>query len=85
MPYPTDDPTSKHDLVGPKLQSGDGGEPHLGKMIPSTAELFQELEHGTAPKVVKHSSVYTYPDGPKIPGPLSRALIMIGFADTSLR
>jgi hypothetical protein len=88
MTYPLDDPLNKHDLVGPRalVKSTDGESLANEFRFSSTAELFEALGHGQDPQELRLLvTVYSYADAPQEPKPLSRALIMIGVADTSLR
>ncbi|CAB9509244.1 mRNA cap guanine-N7 methyltransferase [Seminavis robusta] len=72
MPYPVESPAIKHDfLVLSEDELGDGS-------------LFSSLERPIDPqKLSKRATVYSYPDGPKFPGPMCRSLTVIGFLETS--
>jgi hypothetical protein len=88
MTYPRDNPLNKHDLVGVRalVKSADGNSLAEECKFASTTELFDALGHGVDPTSLRlMCPVYSYGDAPREPEPLSRALIMIGVADTSLR
>jgi hypothetical protein len=88
MPYPLDTPLNKHDLVGPRtlVKSADGDSLATECRFSSTSELFEALGHAQGPQDLRLLvPVYSYADAPQEPKPLSRALIMIGVADTSIR
>lgn len=88
MPYPLGTPLNKHDLVGPRalVKSADGDSLATECRFSSSAELFQALRHAPDPQDLRLLvPVYSYADAPQESKPLSRVLIMIGFADTSLR
>lgn len=80
MPYPTERPTAKHDLVLPRLPESGTLQDEIG--FSNTASLFQALEQPVPADMKKLAAVYSYPDAP--PQPLSRGLMMVGVADTSL-
>jgi hypothetical protein len=88
MPYPLGTPLNKHDLVGPRalVKSADGDSLATECRFSSSAELFQALGHAQDPQDLRLLvPVYSCADAPQESKPLSRALIMIGIADTSLR
>jgi hypothetical protein len=89
MPYPTQVPTNKHDLIGPLGLLFDDNNLLLQSEFRfiSTAALFDAVARVLPPDIKNSDScyVYSYPDGPQHPGPLSRSLIVVGVADTSLR
>jgi hypothetical protein len=88
MTYPLDPPLNKHDLVGPRafVKSADGDCLANEFRFSSTAELFVALGNGQDPQELRLLvPVYSYADAPQKPKPLSRTLIMVGVADTSLR
>ena len=88
MPYPLGLPLLKHDLVGPRalVKSADGDFLATDCRFSSTVELFRALGHGQNPQDLRLLvSIFSYADAPQEPKPLSRALTMIGLADTSLR
>lgn len=46
--------------------------------------VFEALDAPIDPKALqKNSTIYSYPDGPQVPGPISRSLTVIGFIETS--
>jgi hypothetical protein len=86
MTYPTANPTMKHDLqcVNPLPPSSDTLLETMG--FSNSTELFRKLEQEETPTSSTNlCSVYSYPDGPDYPGPLSRALTISGVADLSIR
>lgn len=90
MPYPlTEQPVNKHDLVGVRalVKSVDRSDVLAPECrFNSTTELFGSLNQGIDPASLRLlCPIYSYGDAPREPEPLSRALIMIGVADTSLR
>jgi len=75
MPYPRDAPQAKHDFL---IFSEDE--------LPSNTvdEVFTVLDAPIDPNALtKNSTIYTYPDGPKQPGPISRSLTVIALVETS--
>ena len=79
MPYPTSNPTAKHDLVGPAL-----GE---DTTLSTTEDIIKRvagegMETASPPQLI--STVYTYSDAPTQPKPLSRKLAIVGYADVGL-
>jgi len=88
MAYPIENPINKHNLVGIRalVKSADGDSLASECRFSSTAELFDSFNEGVDPANLRLlCPVYSYGDAPLEPEPLSRALIMIGVADTSLR
>lgn len=88
MTYPRDPPLNKHDLVGLRalVKSVDADSLANECRISSATELFESLGHGHDPQELRLLvPVYSYADAPQEPKPLSRTLIMIGVADSSLR
>ena len=88
MPYPLEVPVIKHDLVGVRalVKSADGDSLASQCQFASTTELFDAVAQGVDPQTLRLlCPVYSYQDAPQEPEPLSRVLIMIGVADTSLR
>lgn len=85
MTYPTSVPSMKHDLeCAQPFPSED--ETLLSAMgFSSSSELFRKLEEGNPSTPTTLCSVYSYPDGPEYPGPLSRKMIVSGVADLSIR
>jgi len=82
MPYPSTNPTCKHDVVLPQVAGGGGGTDLQPKFDSATA-LFRALGAALAPNQMKKlCSAYSYQDAPK--PPLSRALSVIGVADVSM-
>jgi SAM-dependent methyltransferase len=87
MPYPSDTPKQKHDLVSPRLppdgSSGTSLQDEMG--FRNTAALFQALEQQPipAPDLKTVAAVYSYANAPT-DYPLSRSLVVIGVADQSL-
>ena len=97
MPYPSDPPKAKHDLVGPvplpkSVADATTDNPLLGhpatlSTTESALELLQSRISGkqiASHKVARLSTIYTYANAPSRPEPLSRSLEIIGFADVSL-
>ena len=87
MTYPTSAPKNKHDMgfAGGELPAFPSSLlSELG--FPNSAELFRRLEQPIDPSVKLQSigTVYSYADAPDYPGPLSRSLIVLGVASTSL-
>ncbi len=85
MSYPTSNPKMKHNLSFvtrlPEYPTTLISEMGFG----NTAELFRRLEEPIDPNIPSTSAfVYSYSDAPDFPGPLSRSLIVLGVADTSL-
>ena len=86
MPYPTSNPTAKHDLVGPAL-----GE---DTTLSTTEDIIKRIigeDEETASPPHRISTVYTYSDAPTQrsdaptqPKPLSRKLTIVGYADVGL-
>lgn len=72
MPYPTDNPKSKHDLV---LQLVDCPEYRSVSAISQALQRPVPTDHDDDDKVV----LYSYPDSPS--PPLSRQLVVIGMTD----
>jgi hypothetical protein len=88
MPYPVEAPTAKHDLVLPmKMMNAMNDNSLLNSewAFSTTSKIFEGLQTpiGKEAELKALSTVYSYPDAPS--EPLSRALIVIGVADTSLR
>eukprot|EP00563_Minutocellus_polymorphus_P009881 CAMPEP_0181025814 /NCGR_PEP_ID=MMETSP1070-20121207/3300_1 /TAXON_ID=265543 /ORGANISM="Minutocellus polymorphus, Strain NH13" /LENGTH=796 /DNA_ID=CAMNT_0023102951 /DNA_START=132 /DNA_END=2522 /DNA_ORIENTATION=- len=86
MPYPTSNPTAKHDLVGPTL----GDETTLSTTEDIIKRIIGEDEETASPPH-RISTVYTYSDAPTQrsdaptqPKPLSRKLTIVGYADVGL-
>lgn len=84
MTYPTAVPSMKHDLeCAQPLPSED--ETLVSTMgFSSSSELFRKLEEGNSSTPTTLCSLYSYPDGPEYPGPLSRKMIVSGVADLSI-
>lgn len=84
MTYPTAIPSMKHDLeCTQQLPSED--RTLLSEMgFSNSSELFRKLEEGNPSAPTPLCSVYSYPDGPEYPGPLSRKMIISGVADLSI-
>lgn len=87
MTYPTTPAVMKHDLGSSKpLPPVNGNEGLLSEFgFSSSTELFRALEEDSGATSNTISSVYSYSDAPDFPGPLSRALSVLGVADVSLR
>lgn len=89
MPYPTQAPSNKHDLIGPRGLLFDDSNLLLQSELhyTSTPSLFEAVARVLPPDIRNSDScyVYSYPDGPQSPGPLSRSLVVVGVADNSLR
>ena len=87
MPYPTDIPKNKHELQCSQSLPAEDSSTLISEMgFAKTSQLFQALQQQVVespPKAL--CPVYSYPDGPDRPGPLSRSLIIMGFADSSIR
>lgn len=84
MPYPSDAPKQKHDLVSPRLPpEGTSLQDQMG--FANTAALFKALEQQPipAPDLKTVAAVYSYANAP-VDHPLSRSLVVIGVADKSL-
>jgi hypothetical protein len=77
--YPLSPAKNKHDLLCVR-----------GDLVFSTStELFQKVVHydatdATNDKPEEICFVYSYKDGPEYPGPLSRSMLVLGYADRSL-
>ena len=87
MAYPTTLPKNKHDLDCATQSLPDHPESLLpGMGFANSTDLFRQLEEPLDPGLKPHkiASVYSYADAPDYPGPLSRALIVLGVADVSL-
>jgi mRNA (guanine-N7-)-methyltransferase len=87
MTYPTSQPKMKHDLSSASQEVPGYPSSLISEMgISNSAELFRRLEEPLDPAARPHQigSVYSYSDAPDYPGPLSRSLIFLGVADTSL-
>jgi len=88
MPYPTSCPVAKHDL----LMSSD----HHLRLVKKIEALWSLLEDFDKPGSRNaglsssarnprqlHLTIYSYPDAPQHPGPISRSLTVIGFVKRS--
>ncbi|KAG7346103.1 mRNA capping enzyme [Nitzschia inconspicua] len=95
MSYPTTVPKNKHDLLCVQAPSSSSNSSSLedfenlveNMKVLNSDELFDKVEDSLSPtniKPTKVASLYSYEDGPKHPGPLSRGLLILGFADQSL-
>jgi mRNA (guanine-N7-)-methyltransferase len=88
MPYPTKPGRCKHDLtsLNPLPSLDDQQDELMSRMgFASSGELFKKLLDDLAPpQSSKICAVYSYDDGPEYPGPLSRVLPILGFADQSV-
>ena len=82
MPYPTENPIAKHDIVSPPTISISSGI--LEPFFDSNPSIIHHLQHTTYDmKKLVLSPVYTYPDAPTSPRPLSRSLYISGFCNLS--
>ena len=78
--YPLSTATNKHDLL---CVRGD-------EVFSTSTELFRKVVHYDATDATndqqpeKTCFVYSYKDGPEYPGPLSRSILVLGYADRSL-
>jgi hypothetical protein len=71
MPYPVENPSAKHDFLALSEDELSGN-------------VFDTLDRPIDPKhLTKRAIVYSYPDGPLSPGPLSRSLTVIGILQAS--
>jgi len=87
MSYPTSEPVNKHDLQLYDVQCPSFSESLTSVLgFSNSVELFGKLEEPIKPGVKQSqiAAVYSYPDAPDYPGPLSRSLIVLGTANTSL-
>lgn len=74
MPYPRENPTAKHDFL---IHSED-------ELPKSASAVFEQLDSPIEPsQLKKNSTIYSYPDGPRHPGPISRSLTVIGLIEAS--
>mmetsp|Transcript_26170 Transcript_26170/g.61480 ORF Transcript_26170/g.61480 Transcript_26170/m.61480 type:complete len:890 (+) Transcript_26170:198-2867(+) len=86
--YPTTNPTNKHDLFCAKGASNSSSPSAI--IFSSSAELFKKVlnyddkDFARNGQPEKKGFVYSYKDGPEYPGPLSRSLLVLGYADRSL-
>ena len=75
MPYPKETPQAKHDFLIFSEEELSSGE---------ASEVFAILDAPIDPhKLIKNSAVYSYPDGPRHPGPISRSLTVVGLLEVS--
>ena len=74
--YPSSTPTSKHDLVGPRLPAPDASLMDALGLLPNAASLFRKMGEPVPPNMKLLATVYSYADGPT--PPLSRALYIVG-------
>jgi SAM-dependent methyltransferase len=87
MTYPVGDPKMKHDLSSGSQPVPEYPSSLISEMgFSNSAELFRRLDVPLDPAARPHKLgfVYSYSDAPDYPGPLSRSLIVLGVADTSL-
>lgn len=87
MTYPTSQPKMKHDLSSTSGFSENPASLLSSVGFSNSTELFRRLEEPLDADTrgeIKIGSVYSYSDAPDYPGPLSRALLVLGVADTSL-
>jgi mRNA (guanine-N7-)-methyltransferase len=92
--YPTTPPKNKHDIFcNDPPYSFSSCEANLEDYITlvssmkfsSSHKLFSTVDEAMPPIKPKNiANVYSYEDGPKLPGPLSRGLLILGTADRSL-
>jgi len=86
--YPLTQAVNKHDLLCVKGAS-DSSSPSA-VVFSSTSELFKKVisyddkDFARNGKPEQKGFVYSYKDGPEYPGPLSRSLLVLGYADRSL-
>ena len=74
MPYPLENPKAKHDFL---IYSQDD-------LSEDPKAVFDKLDSPLDPSQMKLiSTIYSYPDGPRHPGPISRSVPVIGFVDSS--
>lgn len=78
MTYPSEACKAKHDLITPPFSDD------IEDQFSNAKELFRALGKPIPRGLEQLCSVYSYEDGPNNPGPLSRSLIIIGFAEVSL-
>ena len=87
MTYPTSVPKNKHDLSFAGESLPEFPNSLLSELgFSNSAELFRRLDQPINPsvKLQEIGAVYSYSDAPDYPGPLSRSLIVLGVASTSL-
>ncbi|VEU39589.1 unnamed protein product [Pseudo-nitzschia multistriata] len=86
--YPVTTPKTKHDLLcvrGASVLSSDSVI-----VFSTSSELFRKVISYDDKDIVRNgkpeskTSLYSYKDGPEYPGPLSRSLLVLGYADRSL-
>jgi hypothetical protein len=85
MPYPTAPPKMKHDLDFARALPSEDTSLISEMGFSNSTELFRSLEEEAPSHTDPVCSLYSYPDGPDYPGPLSRGLLILGVADLSLR
>eukprot|EP00934_Nitzschia_sp_Nitz4_P006246 Nitzschia sp. Nitz4//scaffold2_size372955//172653//174965//NITZ4_000422-RA/size372955-processed-gene-0.106-mRNA-1//-1//CDS//3329546775//6236//frame0 len=84
MVYPSSEPTGKHDLVSVKKIP-----PFPASLLDSMAfsnstEILHAVQAPLHPPAHTIAFVYSFPDAPDLPGPLSRVQPILGVADASL-
>jgi len=86
--YPLTQAVNKHDLLCVRGAS-DSSSPSA-VVFSSTSEMFKKVisyddkDLARNGKPEQKGFVYSYKDGPEYPGPLSRSLLVLGYADRSL-
>uniref|UniRef100_A0A7S4AT26 mRNA (guanine-N(7))-methyltransferase n=1 Tax=Pseudo-nitzschia australis TaxID=44445 RepID=A0A7S4AT26_9STRA len=86
--YPVTPPANKHDFLCVRGASDPSSPSAI--VFSSSSELFRrvigyddkDLAKNGAPE--SKAFIYSYKDGPEYPGPLSRSLLVLGYADRSL-
>jgi SAM-dependent methyltransferase len=79
--YPTEAAVAKHNLLSPRLPP-QGRPLHKEAGFETSSDLFGALQENLPTNLKSLGTVYSYPDAPK--PPLSRDLLVIGFASRSL-
>lgn len=85
MTYPTTTPKLKHALQCSRPLPTEDSTLLSEMGFQNSTELFRKLEEEIKAAPNSLCSVYSYSDGPDYPGPLARALLVLGVADLSLR
>eukprot|EP00536_Pseudo-nitzschia_multiseries_P002176 jgi/Psemu1/183093/e_gw1.29.107.1 len=86
--YPATAPANKHDLLC--IRGASNSSSPSAALFSSSSELFRKVisyddkDFAKNGKPESKAFIYSYNDGPEYPGPLSRSLLVLGYADRSL-